>query len=291
MGLLSVFRREKHRDAWDAAEVLEPRMGIGTSGRYVGAFYVFAGVDAVLPKTPRPQGGVSIGSDPEWLLVLVDPGQDGAFEPVAYETALRALRPYALDATRSDVLVRGLRSDEMGAVAAALGAGFELWEFEAGPSATDGDRYGLIDKAEFHYDDVLQDLRARGRDVLAEGNEAVAWRLAGNHIGIFVRWLAERDLLGEPHDGDDPDVGAMKRGIMSGAEYLLKHCDGALTGEDVSDEAFPFVDAYYTRYLESLPGIALGLGRDTLYFSTMEQDYRVVKAIIDSEYARYVRSR
>ena len=93
MGLLSVFRREKHRDAWDAAEVLEPRMGIGTSGRYVGAFYVFAGVDAVLPKTPRPQGGVSIGSDPEWLLVLVDPGQDGAFEPVAYETALRALRP------------------------------------------------------------------------------------------------------------------------------------------------------------------------------------------------------
>ena len=71
---------------------------------------------------------------------------------------------------------------------------------------------------------------------------------AATHIGMYWRWAAQAGLT-NPVWQDAPetadDFAAMLEGRLSGAQFLLKHMDGALTPDDFNPFGQSFTSYYY----------------------------------------------
>lgn len=71
---------------------------------------------------------------------------------------------------------------------------------------------------------------------------------AATHIGMYWQWAAVQGLANPvwqsaPESADD--FAAMLEGRLSGAQFLLKHMDGALTPEDFTPLGQRFTAFYY----------------------------------------------
>lgn len=69
--------------------------------------------------------------------------------------------------------------------------------------------------------------------------------LAGNHIGLFMRWIIDNHFEGE--NADKVDCEKVRNGQMTGTEYLMKHNDGELREEDLAPEIQKFAVTYYAK--------------------------------------------
>jgi hypothetical protein len=68
----------------------------------------------------------------------------------------------------------------------------------------------------------------------------------GTHIGLFLRWCFEKGWAGKLHTDEEPDaVTEVRRGEMSGTDFLFKYCDGKFTDEDLNDLGNDFAAQYY----------------------------------------------
>jgi hypothetical protein len=66
------------------------------------------------------------------------------------------------------------------------------------------------------------------------------------HIGIFLTWFIENDLLSEEQVEDfEDDIKNVKNRTLTGSEYLMHNCDGKLTSDDLSKTGNEFAKAYY----------------------------------------------
>jgi hypothetical protein len=120
------------------------------------------------------------------------------------------------------------------------------------------------------------------------------WLYAGNHIGQFVRWIIDRGFEGE--DAEPELCEKVRRGEMSGTEYLMINCDGKLWESDIREDVLPFVMAYYYdesgEYLTHYADCCLDDDDKPCYgVITGNEDYRRLKAKIDDAYARFVAER
>ena len=71
-------------------------------------------------------------------------------------------------------------------------------------------------------------------------------KAGGTHIGMFLAWILINDLHGEVHRTDSIDaVNAVKSKLMTGAEFLIKECDGKLWEDDLNVSGIAFVKYYY----------------------------------------------
>lgn len=117
------------------------------------------------------------------------------------------------------------------------------------------------DKMEYYLDSAAEKYcSCCGRDPeeLEEGDWDIIERYACNHIAIFLTWIIQNNWFSPEAIAGDRDlakaVRAVKREKMSGAEFLLKHCDGILRRADLHPEIRPFVDRYYKPlYLKHYP--------------------------------------
>lgn len=70
--------------------------------------------------------------------------------------------------------------------------------------------------------------------------------LGATHIGLFLRWCFVKGWAGKLHVTEAPAaVAAVVNGGMSGTDFLLKHCDGKFTDEDLTPEGNAFAERYY----------------------------------------------
>jgi hypothetical protein len=67
---------------------------------------------------------------------------------------------------------------------------------------------------------------------------------AGTHIGMYLAWAAQRDLLASSAHADLERLRARQ---ISGRKFLFDHCDGKLMAEDFSFAGKAFADWYYER--------------------------------------------
>ena len=66
------------------------------------------------------------------------------------------------------------------------------------------------------------------------------------HIGMFLTWFIENDLLSQEHMEDNEcDIINVKNRTLTGSEYLMKNCDEKLTNDDLSKTGNEFAKAYY----------------------------------------------
>ncbi len=105
---------------------------------------------------------------------------------------------------------------------------------------------------------------------------------AANHIGLFLRWLIENDLVGK--GADRKCCEKVRNGQMSGAEYLLDCCDGKFWDADVKKDALAFVRFYYgeNAYLDDYTQCCTNETDKPVYgVLTGENDYLLLKQNID----------
>lgn len=102
-----------------------------------------------------------------------------------------------------------------------------------------------LDQADWHYESA-KELYLKTHSItgeLTEKQEEEIRLFAAEHIGLFMRWIIERGFEGE--DSDKEECEKVRNGQLSGAEYLLKNCDGKLWGEDIREDILPFAESYY----------------------------------------------
>lgn len=80
--------------------------------------------------------------------------------------------------------------------------------------------------------------------------EDLEYKNGGTHIGMFISWLIINDLVSDSMKEDFSDeIELVLTRQMTGLELLLI-ADGKLSEDDISEDAFSFVDAYYNGNLD-----------------------------------------
>lgn len=68
----------------------------------------------------------------------------------------------------------------------------------------------------------------------------------GTHIGFYLTWLINADLVGEFHLEESIDeLAAVRERKMNGREFLITMCDEKFTDEDVNEDGFEFTEFYF----------------------------------------------
>ncbi|MBO9731553.1 MAG: hypothetical protein J7623_23130 [Chitinophaga sp.] len=71
---------------------------------------------------------------------------------------------------------------------------------------------------------------------------------AATHIGMFLTWCIEHDLLSEEQTDDcEEDIEKVKNRTLTGAQYLIANCDEKFTTDDLDQTGNDFAKSYYAR--------------------------------------------
>jgi hypothetical protein len=118
----------------------------------------------------------------------------------------------------------------------------------------------------------------------------------GTHIGMFLTWIIENDLIGELHRDDSQE--AIQKVInrqITGRDFLVEQCDEKLWEDDLNEEGYAFTQHYYR--FESLDGKksyiedyldTLGDNAESIYeVENSWSNYDMLKPIIDKRYKEW----
>lgn len=118
-----------------------------------------------------------------------------------------------------------------------------------------------IDRADWHY----------GGDYPKE----VPIENGATHIGMYLNWIIENDLIGSLHLEDSKmGIEDVKSRKITGRDFLCEYCDEKLWEDDLNDEGLAFTKYYYQnpndsddpygKYIEDYETI-LGTEFESLY--------------------------
>lgn len=152
-----------------------------------------------------------------------------------------------------------------------------------------------IDRADWHYETADEIYRERfginEAEPLTDEQEREVWLYAANHIGLFMRWIADNDFYGE--ESDENGIEKLKNGEMTGAEYILDCCDGKLWDCDIRADILPFVKKYYEEPEENSINYFDDYGRlipqdePPYYRISGDEDYDKIKNLINEAYKNF----
>lgn len=95
-----------------------------------------------------------------------------------------------------------------------------------------GNKVMAIDRVDWHY-------TAEYPNDLAEEN-------SGTHIGMYLAWIINYNLVGELHlEEDAEELQAVRERTMTGKDFLIKLCDTKFWDEDLNEEGLAFTEHYY----------------------------------------------
>jgi hypothetical protein len=114
---------------------------------------------------------------------------------------------------------------------------------------------------------------------------------AAAHIGLYFRWCLDAGLVSEEHT-EDPELSeeleAIRRGRLTGTEYLWRYTSGKLSDDDLTEEGNRFSRTYMSKsYLGDLRRVT---GKADYQFTEAEVDFSRLKAILDERLREWRRS-
>ena len=93
---------------------------------------------------------------------------------------------------------------------------------------------GYIDKGDWHF-------------LAEEFPEGAPQEKAGTHMGVYIAWIINNDLIGELYSDEcAAEIGMVKERIITGRIFLINECDFCLTEEEFNDEGLAFTLYYYS---------------------------------------------
>lgn len=147
-----------------------------------------------------------------------------------------------------------------------------------------------IDRFDWHYDSAA-DIYRESRGITGELTEDQADEVclyAADHIGLFLRWVIENGFEGEESDPEGCE--RVRKGEITGAEYLLGYCDGKFWECDICDKIKPFVAEYYesddeTRPYQYFRDLVEAVGEENIFCKISgDSEYNALKPLIDRAY-------
>lgn len=120
----------------------------------------------------------------------------------------------------------------------------------------------------------------------------------GTHIGMFINWIIENDLIGSIHmENSQQGISDVKSKKISGRDFLFKYCDEKFWNEDLNEEGLAFTKFYYQnpkdpedvygQYIEDYEKI-LGTGFESLYeIPNTWKNYDRIEKRISSVYKKW----
>ena len=148
------------------------------------------------------------------------------------------------------------------------------------------------------YDDASWHYGGDFPDDLPEENGAT-------HIGMFLTWCIDNDLLSEEQIEDSEDeIESVKNRKMTGAEFLIDICDEKFTDYDLNDIGNEFATDYYedgTKFSKKhknyfgdyaeifdIKVIDNNLDQDSLYrIENSWTNYDLIKSRIDQRFSEW----
>lgn len=131
------------------------------------------------------------------------------------------------------------------------------------------------DKMKWHYDgDYPEDL--------SEEN-------AGTHIGMFLTWCIENNLIGELHIEDSQEeLQQVINRQITGRDFLIDMCDETFCSEDLNEEGNKFAEFYYapddSLFLDDYLS-AFGKTEESFYeVDNSWENYDKLKQLIDKRF-------
>lgn len=145
-------------------------------------------------------------------------------------------------------------------------------------------------------------LRERHRRQALKYDDA-SWHIEGEdeglegscrtHIGVYLAWAIERDLVSAYHKSAHADaIAQVKAKQLKGSEFLYQYCADKLLSDDFNEAGKAFTDRYYTDgyigmdYFDSADAIMDDL-RNIYDVPDTWDLYAVVAESLDHEYAKY----
>lgn len=148
-----------------------------------------------------------------------------------------------------------------------------------------------FDRFDWHYDSAAEAYRNRNNITgeLTEEQEQEICLYAADHIGLFLRWVIENGFEGDGGDEEIFQEGCeqVRKGEITGTEFLMEYCDGKFWDCDICDEIKPFVEEYYnsndeTRPYQYFKDLIEAIGKDNLYqIISGDKEYNALKPLID----------
>lgn len=145
-----------------------------------------------------------------------------------------------------------------------------------------------IDRADWHWDSAEKAFRERTgkQGELTEEQQDEIWSYAADHIGLFLRWIIDNGFETDDEDiADRADCERVRGGKMSGADYLMRNCDGKFREEDLCEDIIPFVNDYYEQYMRDYTDIVAEGKRYALLSG--DKEYNKIRPIIDKAYEKF----
>lgn len=152
-----------------------------------------------------------------------------------------------------------------------------------------------IDRFDWHFNSAADAYReSHGiKGELTEEQVDEVCLYAADHIGLFLRWVIENGYEGE--DSDPVGCERVRRGEITGAEYLLGYCDGKFWDSDICDKIKPFVAEYYESDDENRPyqyfrDLVDAVGEDNIFQTISgDKEYNALKPLIDRAYSEIIK--
>ncbi|MNK08447.1 hypothetical protein D3C87_263850 [compost metagenome] len=70
----------------------------------------------------------------------------------------------------------------------------------------------------------------------------------GTHIGIFLAWIINNDLIGVLHLEHSAElIEKVKKRQITGRDFFIKECDSKFWTEDLNEEGIEFANFYYSN--------------------------------------------
>ncbi len=120
----------------------------------------------------------------------------------------------------------------------------------------------------------------------------------GTHIGMFINWIIDNDLIGSIHLENSLDgVNDVKSKKITGRDFLFKYCDEKFWDEDLNEIGLAFTKFYYQnpkdpedvygQYIEDYEQL-LGTKFNSLYeIPDSLENYSIIAKKINKVYEKW----
>ena len=139
---------------------------------------------------------------------------------------------------------------------------------------------GSIDRMDWHY----------GGDF----PEGLPTENGGTHIGMYLAWIINNDLIGEIHVEDASEsILAVKNRQMTGRDFLIQECDEKFWNDDLNEEGLTFTNYYYSddsgmkQYIQDYEQILSNDVASTYHVENTWDNYDKVARVIDIRYKEW----
>ena len=139
---------------------------------------------------------------------------------------------------------------------------------------------GSIDRMDWHY----------GGDF----PEGLPTENGGTHIGMYLAWVINNDLIGEMHLEDASEsILAVKNRQITGRDFLIQECDEKFWNDDLNEEGLAFTNYYYSDdsgmklYIQDYEQILSNEVESTYYVEDTWNNYDKIARVIDIRYKEW----